>query len=894
MASQGPSENKGNTLLFLLHAKRVILKPWVAEYLKEEPLKLKWEMQYDGFEPEQNLLLESESEPFQLEKLEAENVDTVCLVTQTMNLDDKLVLNDKISLKLELVIGNSPHVLVGTAIYKLNTLKIRSQISPFSFELKNENDTFVGYVDVFYVSQQRWVKMHKNSLPMMGKRNTESKDDDTTMSSDYFTDESPYSAINDSPYSANDSSEDDYVMIFWNSANTCFVRNHPNDVQLQELYTFVSSSLKNGHLNATIELNVRKDGIGGQKEKLDSTLLKPLTYTDAKTLMHISQSTPEVSSSNQNSQQSGDSSSKSALSFTIDDIQHSSRLYSSSLPSVERFLEKPVFNDPTSFYNYISRQNKHFQSILSKKFLSPSSRVEVSSTGKSAISEKSPPRFGSKLIKHTQSTIDTMSSFNKNLSGYSGPSIDTVTTDLVSLENKSSCNAIDDITIGDATITTTKTTFSNTTFNDKDQNSARLVSLTEHKLFNIHENNIAPMESQNDTLDPQMLKGDYVSSIRDNYVPSMDEHYVTPICEKSVTVYSIFSPVSSIDESYSQDALYDAMSSHGSASVFDEPIELPLDNLRSIDTLPSSLYYKSSFVSADSARKNVESIRNYFKQPQNAYYVSDQDIDYSQDMDYLHSRNDYGYLLCEHSILDLQMMVKDLFTLSNSNKPSAIGVRCSQETINNALEDAKLLKAQCEILPKAAIIKIFLKYLTFYASEMVPIASHLETITQKQLKTIKRISNNIDDVISYIDNALILLIRELRDMATNVVSIETLPFEFMKRSHESGKEPQGMHTSETYNFFIYDTQTTETEVDDFEIDRPVTDKNVALQNVITTMYHEVGSIGSRRLVYVSKMHTIQTKSRGCLIRLATIKLAFYRTFCGRRKIAIGFGQVLKV
>ncbi|AFZ81107.1 hypothetical protein BEWA_005150 [Theileria equi strain WA] len=921
---QGPSDSKGNTLLLMIHVKKVILKQWIAECLEIEQLKLRWEMQCDGFKPEPNLFLESKSEPFQLNKLEAENVDTISLVTQTVSLDDKITLDDKISLKLELVIDNSPNVVVGTAICKLNTLKIRSQLSPFSFELKNEDEIFIGYVDTFYVSQQRWVMMNKNSLPMIRRPNTmeestpesEAKDDSTTMSSEYFTDDSPYSANNDN-------SEDDYVMIFWNSANTCFVRNHPNDVQLQELYTFMSSSLKNGDLNAVIELTTQQNNLPKpQENSLSSTLFKQLTYSDAKTLMHTSQSTPcDISCTNDTSQKSGDSSSvsssRSALSFTIDEIQHSSRLYTSSLPSVERFLNKPVFNDPTSFYNYISRQNKHFQSILSKRFLSPSSRVDDLSTGRSAISDrvkvpkKSSPGFGEKLIKHTQSTIDTMSSFNNNLNSYSGPSIDTVTTDLVSLENKSSRDIVDEesLTIGDATITTTKTMFSNTTFTDKGQNSARLIGLTEHKLFNIYEASPAPIEYK-ESADAV----NNISSLDPEHILSIRGDYATPICEKSVTVYSLFSPVSNMNENeiHSPDeSLYDARSSHDSTSVPDELIELPLklDNLRNIDTFETtnSIYYQKPY-GIDSAHKNIESIRNYFKQPQNAYYLSDQDIDYSQDMDYVYFNGDYetDSLLCESSILDFKMIMRDLNTMSNSSKPSVIGMSlrdCSQETINNALEDAKLLKSQCEILPKAAIIKIFLKYLNFYASEMISVVIHFETITQKQLETIKKISNNVDDVINYIDIALTILISELQSLIANRIdniNLETLPFEFMKQNNTrynenlSSIESQGIHTSEACNFFLYDTQTTETEIDDFEIDAPVVDKNIVLRNVITTMYQDVGSMGSRRLVYISKMQSVQTKSRGCLIRFSAIKLAFYRTFCGRRKITIGSGQILKV
>nr|PVC53127.1 hypothetical protein MACL_00000307 [Theileria orientalis] len=938
-----PAVYKNSTVLFSYHVKKVTLKPWVAKYLDSVPLKLKWELESPEGDlvPEPqlpSLITKWESDSFKLEGTQASNVDTIFLLAQTVRESDNLILNGS-NLKVSLVIDNSTNVVVGTCTCNLEEFKVRSRFNPHSFELMNESKMFIGYVDIFYVSQQRWVRINKASLPMINKKETEYNsspesslntssasgrrtEDGTTLScSSYGDTETPFSSVN--------SPREDYVLIFWNSTNTCFVKSNPNDVQLQLLFMFIKTCLIDGDSpNSSIPFelgDIRPEEPFEVLKKFSS--MKQLSYKDAKHLMHIPHS--QRTSSNKSSSENNiftleDDEKMSTTDESNFEIQHSSRLYTESVPSTQRMLSGVDINDPASFYNFISKQNKHFQTLLSKRFLSPTSSLNTTT---SSVSNKFTSQASKKTryLSQSQSFDDESTRYN-SLPTYS-KSIETVasyaditqkttntmTTGLVSYRNEGAATVDEEsLTIGDATATTTKTLNTNRTFQDKykqnttktnlydiDENAAN-VYMKDRDVPTIGNGNVtsaAEQEKAQESADavekPDQVKSVQQAEASESSVESeqekaesadgssyatkkSDASFVTPT-KSSITVYSIYSPRDYIEglSAASESADDTDVGSESASRTSESPS----------NTKPA--FYDKYFFGED---KKPDGQAKY------AYYGSDSEIDaagllagYRQTEDLQVNRA----LHCERSLLNFETISKDLQTIGElkSAADPELG-SFDSALIFKALQDAQILRVQGQTLPTSAYLKFFLRYLRCYNQKRVPIVVYLQIITFKQLDTMKRISSSSSEILRFINVALEALIYELQvSTSMNLGGPEGARGLLFQRSASFNGKAE---SDEETDLFMFDSENDRVDFAEFETNSAFSgDEYVVFQNILAKISEEAHSLDTRSLVYVSRLNSPPVKNRGCIFRINALKVVFYRTFCGRRKL-LSNGHTLKL
>ncbi|UKJ89545.2 hypothetical protein MACJ_002796 [Theileria orientalis] len=937
-----PAVYKNSTVLFSYHVKKVTLKPWVTKYLDSVPLKLKWELE----SPEGHLVLEPqlptlitkwESDSFKLEGTQASNVDTIFLLAQTIRDRDSLVLNGT-NLKVSLVIDNSTNVVVGTCTCSLETFKVRSRFNPHSFELMNESKMFIGYVDIFYVSQQRWVRINKGSLPMINKKETEYNsspesnvntssvserrtEDGTTLSCSSYGD-------TESPFSAN-SPREDYVLIFWNSTNTCFVKNNPNDVQLQLLFMFIKTCLIDGDSpNSTIPFelgDIRPDEPFEVLKKFSSSM-KQLSYKDAKHFMHIPHS--QRTSSNKSSSENNiftleDDEKMSTTDESNFEIQHSSRLYTESVPSTQRLMSDVDVNDPASFYNFISKQNKHFQTLLSKRFLSPTSSLNTTT---SSISNKfsSQGTKKTRYLSQSQSFDDDSTRYN-SLPTYS-KSIETVasyvditqkttntmTTGLVSYRNEGTATVDEEsLTIGDATATTTNTFNTNRTFQEKYNQST-----TKTNLYDIDENAVNMYTKDRDL----PTSGDVsMTNIAEDENPQENSDAVDKL-DKVKTVQQAEAPEASDDSEHEK-----AESSGGSSYVtkksnssFVTPtkssitvysIYSPRDYMEGLSAASESA---DSDLGSESASRTSESPSNtktgfydkYFfgedKKPDGhlkyAYYSSDSESDPVGMLSGYRPTEDLQVnraLHCERSLLNFDTISKDLQTIGELKSTTDPELGSFDSTlIFKALQDAQILRVQGQTLPTSAYLKFFLRYLRCYNQKRVPIVVYLQIITFKQLDTMKRISSSSSEILRFINIALEALIYELQvSTSMNVGASEGARGLLFQRSASFNNKAE---SDEETDLFMFDSDNDRVDFGEFETNSAFSgDEYVVFQNILAKISEEAHTLNTRSLVYVSRLNSPPVKNRGCIFKINALKIVFYRTFCGRRKL-LSNGHTLKL
>uniref|UniRef100_A0A3B0NJQ8 Uncharacterized protein n=1 Tax=Theileria annulata TaxID=5874 RepID=A0A3B0NJQ8_THEAN len=937
--------DRNNTVLLSLHVKKLTLKSWVTKYLDSVPLKLKWQLSSEtadsSLKDELGVLRKWESESFKLDGNQALNIDTLFLLAQTSPTNNSLTLNN-IKITVSLCINNNSNVLVGTCTSNLENFRVRSKFNPHSFELMSENNIFVGYVDVFYVSQQRWVRINKASLPINNKdteyntspesnvntiTTNEDTDDDTTLSCS-STINTPFSHENsivsrdnsivshENTSFSNSNPDQEYVLIFWNSSNTCFVRNNPNDIQLQLLSMFIKTCLVDGdspNSQIPFELeDIKPDHPFDIVNKFGSLAVRKISQKHAKQFFTTGNSTPNTNSSEKlNTDDS-----------TEFDIQHSSRVYSSSVPETERLMSNVDINDPGSFYNFISRQNKQFQTLITKRILSPNS-----STNTSSLIDHSTPNTNK--TNNTTKNVSTTSTNTVNLNGKKrykvdednvkynslpqyAKSIDTVaslndithkttntmTTGLVSYRNQSQAS-IDEEAL---TITTLYTHSYNA---DKNSNglgdyhsnvSLRLSVLDNPSVVD----NPSVSEDNPTVLDhPDVLQGNSSvsdkSEVLEDKVVEVDgeklkvnkadlgseikaEVHALTSSKSSITVYSIYSPKDYIEDNFS-----DLTSSSEVTSSFTSISPSPKHFTSNTANLANSINLTNSVNMVNGVPIDKTSrIDNYLNHVQNAYYSPDPEYDSVNIL----SNYPCGVklevnrpLFCENSLLTFETITKDLQTIGEL-KSSADPELGSFDSllIFKALRDAQALKVQGQTLPTSAYLRFFLKYLRCYNLKRVPIVVYLQIITFKQLETMKRVCSTSDDILQFINIALEALIYELQ-VSTNFYTSKQPENGFLF----SNNLPQFNPQSPVDDYLFYEESSSVLSGDQFEI----------FENILCEMSKDVKTVNTRNLVYISRLNSPPVKSRGCIFRLAPLKIVLYRTFCGRRKL-ISNGHIIKL
>ncbi|KAK2194881.1 hypothetical protein BdWA1_001228 [Babesia duncani] len=225
------------SILMSFHVSGISLRPWIMKYMDNKPVYIHWRLCTDGTQYNESingnngdLLLDWTSESFSLQKAKATNVDTAFIVAQIEAINKKKNILSNPVINIDIVINNvGTKSVLASAVCHVANCKVRSKLSMLTLKLKSKQGSFWGVIDLCYVSQQRWVKVSKQKLACFNKANKSNSDASTP------------SSIASAPSSAR-SDQNEEIMIFWNSQNTCFVRQHEKDYQLQMMYNFITTS----------------------------------------------------------------------------------------------------------------------------------------------------------------------------------------------------------------------------------------------------------------------------------------------------------------------------------------------------------------------------------------------------------------------------------------------------------------------------------------------------------------------------------------------------------------------------------------------------------------------------------------------------------------------------
>ncbi|GIX64458.1 uncharacterized protein BcabD6B2_38930 [Babesia caballi] len=257
--SSASSRNSYSThsFLFAFHVKSVLLSSQERTGDDSLHVRLAWSLSPKGYERDPWAQQGDDgthtgsnytSAPFDLDGAGAKNVDTAFPLLQCHNGRGNKMSVQRGSLTVAVVVERDNNTCLAATTLDLSVLVIEATLNLISVHLKNRRGALVGSLELCYVSQQRWVKVNKRKLSFLNSDSSSCVNSVAETSANDAT-----SVLEGTKQTTRGQQEvtlktltpraDEYVLIFWNSANVCFVKNHPEDYQLQLMLNFVQTHL---------------------------------------------------------------------------------------------------------------------------------------------------------------------------------------------------------------------------------------------------------------------------------------------------------------------------------------------------------------------------------------------------------------------------------------------------------------------------------------------------------------------------------------------------------------------------------------------------------------------------------------------------------------------------
>ncbi|GFE54648.1 G-specific adenine glycosylase, putative [Babesia ovis] len=919
-----------HSYIFAFHITDLVLYRSLTNTLRSDYVRLTWKLAQRGSDADPWNVSEDEevdpasryeSERLQLSGGRATDVDTVFALLRCRSDGQQKVAVKGGALSISLSSALDPKNYLATVTLNLRALDASANLNFFKVNLNDRRGLDVGHLELRYVSQQRWVKVNKRKLTFLNGQRSTGVNSMVETSLNYAT--STLDGKKDSTPSGQSSlcaSEvsprtDEFVMLFWNSTNTCFVKQHPDDYQLQLMLNFIKApscratttdtwshtarSMDLDNASRTSRTNTisqfGESMVSGSRCGANSTVLSfpnlPQALTENSGLTPSSEFTTDYGDYN-------------------DDYTNRSSL--------------SLMTDPGSIrlFDYLSEQNRIIQSQLARQFtvdtMTSSSWTQftgdLSSVQTSGLRNYDrgsipglvyqPPSPHGDLsvtmdadrITQSRQEINDQPQFEipaanerlvmRNVDGISPPTLDifdrsTRHSTMDNLKDSGVGNAapLPDVSIDvpplDLKFNGIKSkSYSDVAGNHIGNNLLPLNGLMTKPGLHMNSSlstvdarsigNIAQPGNSYDwynQADVDMLHGD---------VPGATHHDRRTNCESLHDTESHLDIVEDVNCSV-------IIESETPAAISDDMIDLDRFYVEEFDFSGTVGSARNSTI--NDFYNDIAAVGKKYIPPSPASST--------------HKGAKENLVSAVYNAI-----TADISNLSVSDL-GADHVECGLDLMTEALHDARALQIQQEKLSNDLLMNFYLQLLRCHSKRGVPQVMLMEEVIQRHFAAAELLHFLPPDYNSTVIRvSLDILVRQLG---------MSLP-----AGRPSSEEPQlgtdyvapqgaakfwegtiqGIAEQRTVDFFVplseCETYSEASDADPFMGNAPDdTRRQLAIRQLHALqdeMREELHSIDVRKLVYISRLNSKPTKKRGCGLTLLAVKLALYNVFCGRRKL----------
>lgn len=906
------------------------------------PLQVKWELSNnvsDKFGAE--IQVDDEPSPattyitpeFYLINGKAENVDTLFSLLQCACSKDKKMEVMNGSMTAKLVKGGDHDSPLASVTFDLLTLHVAASLNLNKAQLRDNKGSIVGYIELCYLSQQRWIKVNKRKLAFLNDQAKDNLKSVVQTSANYATStlegnkESTPTARNTACFNKLTPREDDFVLLFWNSTNTCFVKSHPDDYQLQLMLNFVKTPfIKDGNPDMSARSVFSRAGSTSSANfELASSRFGRSARTEATPVMSSRElEYPEELRACVD--QTGDTPSSEGESYYSDGFNTMrSELLSERLPSHDRL------------YDFLSQQNEQIQSYMTSQLKVPATPSTPGTTQSKVAEAPEVPDMGNDADIIVPDI--PLKGIDVQKDGAVGSYVD---AESVSTGESNGNSVSDTYSDADDWCTTTRSpprsvvrmgighyssqSPMNTHLDDVSKGGMPLGKLLqlptesfENAGMNLDNTSLKNVDRDGfpiPTNAPKVHKTQKTALIANASVSTF-EGYSTREPQKSSSLTSLDLDCY-LDSARTIDEKQDGMLPLKGADAYSHA-DSAADSVSNLDIV-EDMFCSVTVEGVKSARKYVKGtkldrfyaehdglVHDFVAASADAGLLNktSMDID-SHESELLLKVATSGMKVRKHNLYNevYNAIMADIDSCSMAD----LGIEhteCSLDVMSEALKDARAMQAQQGRLSDDLLLNFFLQLLSCYSQKGVPQIMYMQCVVQKHMSTSDLTTLLPEDYNSTVIRAALNILVGQLTMG--------LPTEESEQTHigTDYNAPQNAYgfpfkvsaNSGTFSGSVLDAQsaaylcplseceTSSEGSEDCQFFLPTKElKNNQLRmqqfkNILDTIYTEVNEMDPRKLVYVSRLHSKPTKRRGCHLSLLALKLVLYRVFCGRRKLA---------
>ncbi|CDR95197.1 hypothetical protein, conserved [Babesia bigemina] len=273
-----------HSFLFAFHVKELTLDPNVRAHARVKCARLLWTLSprvcernpwsSNGFGelPTGSTRM---SDTLDIDSVVSNNVDTAFALLRCHQSGDHSTIAQSGTLAID-VVDDSTNLCLASASLSLRVLDVTPSIVLKNVRLLDSRGLQVGGLELCYVSQQRWVKVNKRKLSFLNSQRSSCVKSVVETSANYATSalegrkESTPNGNGDSGFQGLNDGADEFVLLFWNSTSSSFVKAHPNDYQLHLMRNFIRAPFCGGSSvedtsnddHSSVAASVKVDSVG--------------------------------------------------------------------------------------------------------------------------------------------------------------------------------------------------------------------------------------------------------------------------------------------------------------------------------------------------------------------------------------------------------------------------------------------------------------------------------------------------------------------------------------------------------------------------------------------------------------------------------------------------------
>ncbi|ORM40730.1 uncharacterized protein BXIN_2369 [Babesia sp. Xinjiang] len=920
-----------HSFLFAFHVKDLVFDRFITNNIKSDYLRLIWTLSNRGNETDPWSPTEDDetdqgstysSPPFQVSGSSATDVDTAFSLLRCRRVSGQKLTVKGGALTIRIALDSDTKRCLASSSLNFRALNVASAINTTRINFSDRRGLDVGYLELMYVSQQRWVKVNKRKLSFLNAERSTGVNSVVATSLQYAT-----SALDGKEETTPQDQGsgmghqftprlDDFVMLFWNSTNTCFVKQHPDDYQLQLMLNFVRAPMcrtttTDSCINTTRSFEV------------DSNMGR------SRTLSHYTESFHSGSRHGNSSEVLSFPNLRRALADNSG-FTPTSEFTSEFGDYSEDYTHRSGFSlsqEPGSvrLYDYLSEQNRIIQSHLARQFtvdsMTSSSWTQIS--GDLSVTAAATPHCDSTFIptvaKSVPLELPQSASKKQAISGYTPPNIPmghsmtdrmvtrnvevSASTDMVGLEKDAGFYSVGDSRDSCAKIVPQesldeKSCAGTMRYGDEVVDATLECLLPESQLV---KKSVLCMNSSLSTVDEMTIchSGNMPQSF--NSFDWYKQEDVDMLNHDSLPLEN----ERSHDRSHKCESLHETESHLDIVEDMNCSVVIETDTPTAIsdDTIDLDRFYveEYDFIGA------TGSMGSGCSSTINNFYTDDVDAGKRcippSPISSTHKGTKENLVSAVYNAI-----TADITSLSVTDL-GVDHVECTLDLMSEALHDARALQVQQERLSNDLLMNFFLQLLRCYSKKGVPQVMLMEEVIQRHFAAAELLHFLPTDYNpTVIRVSLDILVRQLgmslppgrpsetQQLGTDYVAPQTAVPLWGDTVRDDVVDRQ------TVDFFVplseCDTYSEASEVDAcFPPAQDDTRRQLALRQLQVLqdeMRVALNAVDPRKLVYISRLNSKPMKQRGCGLTLLAIKLALYGVLCGRRKIATENRQTVVV